>query len=182
MIRQSFNPRLLHPSRQQGAVLYVALIMLVLLALIGIVAMQVAGMQERMAASYRAVNLAFQFTEERVRATECGLEMLNGVPDAGGCTPVNPGDVVDRCDVHFDPGFWARYVDVDAPRTLVSGPATSIRQIEGCMPWEAEIGMGTTQEQGGDLQPIYQITTFQTDTRGGSNPTSAVAIDSIFRL
>ena len=63
-------------ARQRGAVLYVALIMLVLLALIGVVALQVAGMQERMAASYRAVNLAFQFTEERARATECGLEVL----------------------------------------------------------------------------------------------------------
>ena len=38
-------------SRQSGAALYVALIMLILLALIGIVAMQVAGLQERMSAN-----------------------------------------------------------------------------------------------------------------------------------
>ena len=41
------------PNRQSGAVLYVALVMLVLLALIGIVAMQVAGLQERMSANYQ---------------------------------------------------------------------------------------------------------------------------------
>ena len=48
------------PARQQGAVLYVALIMLVLLALLGVIGMQVAGMQERMAAGYRATSMAFQ--------------------------------------------------------------------------------------------------------------------------
>ena len=116
------------------------------------------------------------------RATECGLEVLNGVPDASGCPPVDLGDIVVRCDEYFDPGFWAAWVDVDAPRTLASGPATSIRQIEECMIGEAEIAMGMTQEQGGGLQPVYQITTFQTDTEGNPNPSSAVAIDTIFKL
>ncbi len=44
--------------QQRGAVLYVALIMLILLALLGIAGMQVAGLQERMAANYRAANRA----------------------------------------------------------------------------------------------------------------------------
>ena len=39
-------------TSQNGAVLYVALIILILLALIGIAGMQVAGMQERMAANF----------------------------------------------------------------------------------------------------------------------------------
>lgn len=182
MTRRSKPLPFVSSLRQRGAVLYVALIMLVLLALLGIVAMQVAGMQERMAASYRAVNLAFQFTEERVRATECGLEMLNGIPDASGCPATDPGDIVVRCDEPFDPGLWAGWVDSDAPRTPASGPATSIRQIEECMIGEAEIAMGRTQEEGGGLQPVYQITTFQNDTNGGPNPSSAVAIDTIFRL
>lgn len=170
-------------AHQRGAVLYVALIMLVLMALIGVVAMQVAGMQERMAASYRAVNLAFQLTEERVRVTECGLEVMNGVPDAGGCTAVDRSAIHAKCDEEFDAGSWAKYLDGGSnPRTLASGPATNIRQIEACLIGEAEIGMGVTQEQGGGLQPVYQITTFQTDVRGGANPSSAVAIDTVYKL
>ncbi|MCM5640131.1 PilX N-terminal domain-containing pilus assembly protein, partial [Xanthomonas hortorum] len=39
---------------QSGAVLYVALIMLILLALLGIAGMQVTGLQERMAFNYRS--------------------------------------------------------------------------------------------------------------------------------
>lgn len=184
MHNPSSRMRFTRPAKQRGAVLYVALIMLVLLALIGIVAMQVAGMQERMAASYRAVNLAFQFTEERVRETECGLEVLNGVAgsDGTGCITIDPSSIVTRCDDNFDPGYWSKWLGVDAPRTLASGPATSLRQIEECLIGEAEIAMGMTQEQGGGLQPVYQITTFQTDSRGGDNPSSAVAIDSIFKL
>lgn len=165
-------------SRQQGAVLYVALIMLVLLALIGIVGMQVAGLQERMAANYRTVNLAFQNTEALARSTECGLERLNEVPDvaAGNCAIVNRSEIATRCDDGYDAGVWA-----DA-RVLANAPARNIRQIEGCIIGESEIAMGLTQEQGGGLQPIYQITTYQTDTNGGANPTSAAAVDTIFKL
>jgi type IV pilus assembly protein PilX len=165
-------------SRQQGAVLYVALIMLVLLALIGIVGMQVAGLQERMAANYRTVNLAFQNTEALARSTECGLERLNEVPDvaAGNCTIVDRSEIATRCDDGYDAGVWA-----DA-RVLANAPARNIRQIEGCIIGETEIGMGGSQEQGGGLQPIYQITTYQTDTSGGANPTSAAAVDTIFKL
>ncbi len=165
-------------SDQRGAVLYIALIMLILLALIGIVGMQVAGIQERMAASYRAVNLAFQFTEQRARVTECGLERLNGVPDvlATDCAMVNRADIETRCDDGFDAGDWV------AARSLADAGARSIRQIETCIIGETEIAMGLTQEQGGGLQPIYQITTYQTDTNGGANPTSASAVDTIFKL
>lgn len=166
------------PTNQRGAVLYVALIMLVLLALIGIVGMQVAGIQERMAASYRAVNLAFQHTEQFARTTECGLELLNGVPDVAptDCAMVPRTEIHLNCADGYDPGAWA------AARTLAGGEMRNIRQIETCIIGEAEIAMGLTQEQGGGLQPVYQITTYQTDTNGAANPTSASAVDTIFKL
>lgn len=165
-------------ARQQGAALYVALMMLILLALISLVGMQVAGMQERMASAYRAANLAFQNAEAYVRQTECGLERLNGVPDvpASNCALVSQADIQTHCDDGFDVGVWAQ------ARSLASGPARNIRQIEGCIIGQAEIGMGGTQEQGGGLQPIYQITVYQTDTGGGADPSSGVVIDTIFKL
>ena len=180
---RNYSPR----SRQQGAVLYVAMIMLILLALIGIVGMQVAGLQERMAANYRTVNLAFQNTESLARSTECGLERLNEVPDvaAGNCALVNRAVIATRCDDGFDAGLWARFSDYTAATPANQRPlaeAVNIRQIEGCIIGESEIGMGLTQEQGGGLQPIYQITSHQTDTSGGANPSSAAAIDTIFKL
>ncbi len=56
--------------------LYVALIMLLLLALIGIAGMQVAGMQEKMASNYRAVNRSFQNAEGVVRNAERAAEAI----------------------------------------------------------------------------------------------------------
>lgn len=166
------------PHRQRGAVLYVALIMLILLALIGIVGMQVAVMQERMSASYRAVNRAFQNTEALARVTECGLEAMNGV--ARACDAFDTADVNRQCDDGFDAGDWAQ------DRVIADAPAVNVRQIEGCIIGEAEIAMGQTQETGGGLLPIYQITVYQTDTGdtagGGTNPSSASAIDTIFKL
>jgi type IV pilus assembly protein PilX len=55
-----------HPSfrpRERGAVLFIALIMLLLLTLIGITAMQVTLLQERMAGGFRVQHQAFQQTE-----------------------------------------------------------------------------------------------------------------------
>lgn len=162
------------PSRQRGAVLYVALVMLILLALIGIVGLQVTGMQERMSANYRAINLAFQNTESLVRDTECGLERMNDI-DRAGCLAVDRADVNAQCDDGFDVGEWV------AGRNLANAPAVNIRQIEGCIIGEAEIGMGNTQEEGAGLMPIYQISSFNTDT-DGNDGTAATAIDTIFKL
>lgn len=176
MILPSRNPaaRCRGRSGQRGAVLYVSLVMLILLALIGIIGLQVTGMQERMAANYRAINLAFQNTEALVRDTECGLELMNDVSRAG-CTAVDRADVNARCDDGFDVGDWV------AGRNLVNAPAVNIRQIESCIIGEAEIGMGKTQEEGANLMPIYQISSFNTDT-DGNDGTAATAIDTIFKL
>ena len=48
------------PSKQQGAVLLVALIMLLLLTVIGVAAMRDTNLQERMAGNMRDHALAFQ--------------------------------------------------------------------------------------------------------------------------
>lgn len=162
-------------SRQHGAALYVALIMLILLALIGIVGMQVAGLQERMAANYRTTNMAFQNAEGSARVTECGLERLNEVQDvpAGDCPMINRSEITD-CGDGFDAGAW-----VDA-RALADAPARIVRNITKCVPFDAEEGEGGPEQERRPV-PTYQITTYQTDTNGGANPTSAAAVNTIFK-
>jgi len=53
-------------SSQRGAVLFVALIILILLTLLGVTAMQVTLLQERMSGNYRASQLAFERSESRM--------------------------------------------------------------------------------------------------------------------
>lgn len=52
--------------RNQGAILFVALIMLLLLTLLGVTAMQVTMLQERMSGNFRAQQVAFERSEGRM--------------------------------------------------------------------------------------------------------------------
>lgn len=62
------------PRRQGGVALYVALIMLLLLTLLGVAALQVTAMQERMAGNFRTYNLAFNRAEEALRNREFDIQ------------------------------------------------------------------------------------------------------------
>ena len=161
-------PRLSAPRAQKGAVLYVAMIMLILLALIGIAGMQVSGLQERMSASYRSVNLAFQNAEALVRRNECALEDLVNRTSTAGCTPV----VADQfCDNTFDASAWADGF------SLASGERSNARLIGPCISGNTALDMGTVKSE--DPNPIYQVTVYATDF--AANATADAAVDTIFR-
>ena len=158
-------PSVASATRQHGAVLYVALIMLILLALIGIVGMQVTGLQEKMSANYRASNLAFQNAEASARAGECYLESL-----VNRTVPVC--DVVDIspiCDDGFDATSWA---------DTTSKATSNVRSIGQCISGEASLSKGKAPVSE-DPNPVYQITTYPTDFK--TDATASAAVDTIFR-
>ncbi|WP_117309976.1 PilX N-terminal domain-containing pilus assembly protein [Stenotrophomonas sp. G4] len=163
--------RVAAPRQQRGAVLYVALIMLILLALLGIAGMQVAGMQEKMAANYRAANRAFQNSEGVVRAAERTVEQIANRKDVSSDSLVQASDLSRVCDDGFDPADWAE------GRRDDTRPAVNVRQIDSCVIGESALEMGRPLE---DVTPIYQITGFATDDADASS--SAVVIDTVFKL
>ena len=57
-------------TRQRGAVLFIALMMLIILTLLGLSAAQVTSLQERMAAAYRADRIALENAESRLAQME----------------------------------------------------------------------------------------------------------------
>jgi type IV pilus assembly protein PilX len=82
------NARRPHPrrrscavQRQHGAALLVSLIFLLLMSLIGVMAMQGATMQERMAGNTRDRHLAFQAAEAALREAEAFLDITAALPD-----------------------------------------------------------------------------------------------------
>lgn len=58
------------PKNQRGAVLFIALMMLIILTLLGLSAAQVTSLQERMSSVYRSDSLAFQNAENRLVTIE----------------------------------------------------------------------------------------------------------------
>ena len=77
--------------RQRGAALVIALLMLLVMTVLGVAAMQVTRMEERMAGNSRDVNLAFQGAEAGLRDSEAVVEAwtLRPLPCSGApCTTV----------------------------------------------------------------------------------------------
>lgn len=172
VIRRAPHARTGAPRAQRGAVLYVALIMLLLLALIGIAGMQVAGMQEKMASNYRAVNRSFQNTEGAVRNVETAVEGLADRTDLPTGSLVDSNAISYDCDDQFDPVQWGR------SQALTSTPTVHVRRIDTC----GGPGGNAIDEGQSDDTPTktYQITAFATDTT--TDATSSSVIDTIFRL
>lgn len=71
-------------SRQRGAVLVISLLMLLVMTVLGVTAMQMSRMEERMAGNSRDINLAFQGAEAGLRDGEERLRVLTIRP--GTCT------------------------------------------------------------------------------------------------
>jgi type IV pilus assembly protein PilX len=161
-------------AQQLGAVLYVALIMLLLLALIGVAGMQVAGMQEKMASNYRAAGRAFQNTEGAVRNVEDAVEAITDRESPPGNSLVDAASITQNCEDGFDPVQWGR----DLAKANAAAPAVRVRQIDQC----GGPG-GNSNDQGLPLDQAtatFQITAYAADDK--DNPTSRSVIDTIFKL
>ncbi len=158
--------------RQRGAVLYVALIMLILLALLGIAGMQVAGMQEKMASNYRAVNVSFQNTEGVVRSAEATATAITDGTDLPAGSLFSKDAISLDCD-GFDSVKWAR------ERSVTAAPAVNVRQIDTCGGDSSgnSNGMGKSDDK---PTATYQITGFSADNP--ASPTSSSVVDTIFKL
>ncbi len=150
-------------ARQTGAVLYVALIMLILLAMIGIVGLQVTGMQERMSANYRATNLAFQNAEERARQVENNIQAALTV--AGGTFTADQ----EECSPSFDPLTWAEGLPITATNNVWT------KRIDKCFP-ASSLKMGAKKNE--ETGNIYEVTALRADN--DANKSSDAVIDTVF--
>lgn len=167
--RSKLQHRLSAPRSQRGVVLYIAMIVLILLALIGIVGMQVAGMQEKMAANYRNVNQAFQGAEQGVRRRECYAEDV--VNRTANCTAFAV-PIQEICDSGFDPTNWAAGMALNTP----AADQVSLRSIGRCISGNSSLDMGTTPVSE-DPNPVYQVTVYAVNNAANAD----AAVDTIFR-
>lgn len=156
---------------QRGAVLFVALMMLILLALLGLAGMQVASMQERMSANYRASNVAFQNSEGLARNAECTLENLENGTVTAGCNAMTPGQINRNCTDGFNTGVWAGSL------VLATTTALTVRQIDQCIAGNSNIAMGEAINE--STNKVFNVTAFMTDDP--VNPAASTTVDTIFR-
>lgn len=151
-------------SRQRGAALYVAMIMLLLLTLIGVAAMQVSSLQQRMATNFNDFALAFQRAEGVLRQSEFELQRSF---DTGAL----------RTETYClgDATSWANTIEpgaVQAPqvRKIYGGACPGARPIDPT----AEGGVPAP----GELD--YQLIAAAADRDPTASPTSVVVIETVY--
>lgn len=159
MNKRNFQAPRLGAREQQGAVLYVALIMLILLSLIGVVGMQVASMQERMSANYLAANQAFQQAEAQVRGREADI------------TAGTEYDF-ENCGVPFEPVEWANEVGNDVASDIRT------RNVSVC---NRQCGAGAGADMSEQPCNMFRTTVFSRNLPDDAAASSSLAaVDTIF--
>lgn len=158
-------------SRQRGATLFTALMLLIVLTLLALSAAQVTGLQERMAGVYRADNDAFHSAEETLRATErsvlndplaCDRLPSPNVPSAWGTGTVDFTDSAGR-----------PYVQIENLNNSSSESGVS-RGID----LQGSAAFGQIKEPGGESCLVFRISSVRPDQP--ADPTSRSIVQSIF--
>lgn len=178
----SFPPR--QARRQQGAVLITGLIFLLVLTMLGISAMSINALEERMAGNSRDLNLAFQAAESGLRDAE--LDILNNIGPAsafdaactdGLCLPplssTPLAQSIDWNDASITRAYGA-YTGA-APLELVSAQPRYIIEMLSSLP------AGTGQSIATGIKPAsggvaYRISALGVGGRSGSR----VILQSLF--
>jgi type IV pilus assembly protein PilX len=79
-MKKIMQPIMAIPSYQRGAALIVSLLFLLILTVIGVTAVQVATLEEKMSSNLRAQSLAFQAAESALRAGEQAVNQIMAIP------------------------------------------------------------------------------------------------------
>ncbi|MGA9828510.1 MAG: PilX N-terminal domain-containing pilus assembly protein [Rhodanobacteraceae bacterium] len=153
-------PRFPPPHRSRGAVLFVALIMLLLLTLLGVTAAQVTVMQERMSGNFRVQQLAFERSESALAADRdvannplLAYDTISDIPQALGAGQASP---------------WASWLDTYPP---AEHDETSVRACGGACPQR----LGSAVGEDPNRKPRYYVITAQQKDLAGAGTSDAWA-------
>jgi type IV pilus assembly protein PilX len=164
--------------RQDGAVLIVALLFLVILTMLGVTAMSGTTMEERMSGNSRDMNVALQAAEAALRDAR---RDINRLPISGVARDMHmsqfgdPGGALGTCNAAARglcrPLPYVGTVDVAMPATLdVNDPsAARYGEFTGAPPIRATVGGTPNSPLPVAQQPRYLVELFCLPTRGGQD-------------
>lgn len=166
------NIQLLRASRQRGAVLVTAMLLLLVLTIIGVTVMQMSRMQERMAGNSRDVNLAFQAAEGALRNGELfiGNQLSRPLTCSEAPCEVWLEGSVEGSVANKDEEWWetnGQAFDLEPIDGLADEPQATIEEL-GFVRTDGGVVMGQDPPDGRDF---YQVTARST---GGSGQAELV--------
>ncbi|MBF0186554.1 MAG: hypothetical protein HQL50_01360 [Magnetococcales bacterium] len=171
-------------SDQQGSVLVISVVVLMILSIIGMQNMSTSVVQERMAGNERQVRRAFQEAETALRAGEEWLDTQLSEPIAVDSCGEPPCSVftIDSADydTHYTDGDWwstntNTYDDTDtnAPRYVIE--ELDQVELEASSGGTLTIGQGTSKPTGTTLY-TYRVTSRGTSPSGNA----VIVVQSVY--
>lgn len=154
--------------QQHGAALYVAMIILIIMALLGLIGMRVVGLQERMAADYMRSAKAFQGAEADLRRVELDIQAKLRADSTFDADFSPRGD---DCKKAFDGLAWAN-VQLAASTPVAKHTA----RIDPCIPGGASSMVGGRISD--DTNNVYQITVISNDNN--TDPYAQTVLDVVY--
>lgn len=169
------------PARQRGAVLFVALIILILLTLLGISNMQTGILEEKMTGAFNdRNNLAFESAEMALRDAE---DKLNNV--TLGTVNASQG-LHSRYPNGANPSFWlTRPVSASSPACTNVSTATAFNWLQTGTAACSSIQLATGRKLPGTAEaPRYVVEELATVPKTGSSVKAGVAKEStkVYRI
>ena len=154
--------------QQRGAALYVAMIILIIMALLGLIGMRVIGLQERMAADYMRSAKAFQGAEAGLREVELDIQAKL---KAGDSYDANFSPRGDDCKKAFDGLAWAN-TQLTATTPEDSHTVRIDRCIQGAASFRADAQLRN------ETNNVYQITVISNDD--DTDPSAQTVLDAVY--
>lgn len=174
---------------QHGAVLFIALIMLVVLSLVGIASMQVTTLQERMAGNYYTQSRAFEYAEWMTRVWENNIQTS---VSGGGTFSANDIACPSTYNGAGSADAWAANkvatsvggtlpVQGTNPGDMVTG-SWFTRRIDQCTPGQSSLKWGQpTNENAGTA--IFQVLGADNDgpvSTSNADATSVSVVETVY--
>jgi type IV pilus assembly protein PilX len=177
-------PQLTHvpPRPQRGAILVISLILLLVMTVLGLAAMQVTRMEERMAGNQRDVNIAFQGAEAGLRDAENRIRDMVVRPDTCASAPCAVPSVWERDALlaynlrNQDAAWWvanAQEYGADGTQEIEQATVDPRVLIEdaGFIPDSLTVGHGPPEGRN-----FYRITAHST----GATDTAQAVLESTY--
>ena len=152
-------------ARQRGVALYVAMVLLLLVSLIGVAALQVATMQQRMAVNFNDFALAFQRAEGVLRQGEFDLQWQ---------IDADPNRLYDFCVINAN--AWG---DAVQPQSV---PEVSVRELVGGATCPVSVGGGNPMTEGPADNRRFQLTAAAADREAANSPTAVIVVETVFEV
>ena len=182
--------------RQEGAILVIALLFLVLLTIIGVSSISGVTLEEKMASNLREQNVAFQAAESALRDAEIDLE--SGIGGTGNRDPMTvAANFASDCTTAFTngvcrqpaapPGTWQTEIVTvsswnwtDTNKTVAYGRFTGAAALTGVFRQPRYVIEYLQEKDDSSTTPITRY--FRISARGwGADQNSSVTLQTVYR-